>query len=182
MSTKLGIFLATLALLLLLFFCPWFHWREIAGMNTKVNANVAVVNANVAVATPSPKTASEEQKMVQVKLDEQLSGKIIEFATASDQLTDKGKAVLDGLVPILKGTTDSLEIGGHTDNAGKPAANLSLSQRRAETVKKYLVGKGLDANRFTTKGYGQEKPIADNATEEGKQRNRRIEFQVTGGK
>ena len=127
------------------------------------------------------KSLSDEQTKVQVQVNEALKGKIVEFETGRDQLTDKGKAVLDEIAPILKDTTDNLEIGGFTDNAGKPASNLSLSQRRAETVKKYLVGKGLDANRFTTKGYGQEKPIAENATEEGKQRNRRIEFQVTGG-
>lgn len=130
------------------------------------------------------KALSDEQAKVQSKLNEQLAGKIIEFETSSDQLTEKGKAVLDELAPILKDSTDKLEIGGHTDNAGKPAGNLSLSQRRAETVKKYLVSKGLDANRFTTKGYGQTKPIAgtvDKQTDEEKARNRRIEFQVLGG-
>ena len=127
---------------------------------------------------------SEEQAKVQSKLNEQLAGKIIEFETSSDQLTEKGKAVLDELATILKDSTDKLEIGGHTDNAGKPAGNLSLSQRRAETVKKYFVSKGLDANRFMTKGYGQTKPIAgtvDKQTDEEKARNRRIEFQVLGG-
>ncbi len=127
------------------------------------------------------KTLSDDQAKVQVKLNEAIAGKIVEFASGSDQLTDKGKAVLDELAPILKDSKDNLEVGGHTDNAGKPASNLDLSKRRAETVKKYLAGKGLDANRFTTKGYGQEKPIADNSTDDGKQRNRRIEFQVLGG-
>jgi OmpA-OmpF porin, OOP family len=127
------------------------------------------------------KTLSDDQTKVQVKLNEAIAGKTVEFATGSDQLTDKGKAVLDELAPILKDSTDNLEVGGHTDNAGNAAKNLDLSKRRAETVKKYLAGKGLDVNRFTTKGYGQEKPIADNATDEGKQRNRRIEFQVLGG-
>lgn len=140
--------------------------------------NSTITNA---LTVAGQKALSDEQVKTQAKLDDAIKGKIVEFATNSDQLTDKGKAVLDELAPILKGSTDNLEIGGHTDNAGKPAGNLSLSQRRADTVKKYLVGKGLNANRFTTKGYGQEKPIADNATEEGKQRNRRIEFQVMGG-
>lgn len=124
---------------------------------------------------------SEEQVKVQVKLNEAISGKIVEFETGSDQLSDKGKAVLDELAPILKESTDNLEIGGHTDNQGNAAKNLDLSKRRAETVKKFLVAKGLDANRYSTKGYGQEKPIADNNTEEGRQRNRRIDFQVLGG-
>ncbi len=127
------------------------------------------------------KALSEDQAKVQVKLNEQLAGKIVEFSSGSDQLTEKGKAVLDELAPILKGSTDNLEIGGHTDNQGNAAKNTDLSKRRAETVKKYLVTRELDASRFTTTGFGQEKPIADNNTEAGRQRNRRIEFQVTGG-
>ena len=67
------------------------------------------------------KTLSDEQTKVQVQVNEALKGKIVEFETGSDQLTDKGKAVLDEIAPILKDTTDSLEIGGYTDNAGKPA-------------------------------------------------------------
>lgn len=127
------------------------------------------------------KALTEEQAKVQIKLNEQLKGKIVEFETGSAELTDKGKQVLDGLIPIFQGSTDSMEIGGHTDNQGNAAKNMTLSQQRADTVKKYFIGKGLDEKRFSTKGYGQDKPIADNNTPEGKQRNRRIEFQVTGG-
>lgn len=147
----------------------------------KALPNTTITNA---LTVAGQKALSDEQVKVQSKLNEQLTGKIVEFETASDQLTDKGKAVLDELAPILQGSTDKLEVGGHTDNAGNAARNLSLSQRRAETVKKYLVGKGLDANRFTTKGYGQTKPVAgtvDKQTDEEKARNRRIEFQVLGG-
>lgn len=130
------------------------------------------------------KALSEEQAKVQVKLNEAIAGKVIEFESGKADLTENGKKVLDELAPILKDSTDNLQIDGHTDNAGKPATNLSLSQRRAETVKTYLVSKGLDTKRFTTKGFGQEKPIAgtiQSQTDEEKARNRRIEFQVTGG-
>lgn len=125
---------------------------------------------------------TEDQAKTQAKLNEAIAGKIVEFESGKDVLTDKGKAVLDELAPIFKGTTDKMEVGGHTDSDGNDASNMNLSQRRAETVKKYLADKGLDAARFTTKGYGETKPIADNKTPEGKQRNRRIEFQVMGGK
>ncbi len=144
-----------------------------------VPSNVTINN----LLTISGQTAlSEQQAIVQVKLNEAIAGKVVEFETGSDQLTDKGKAVLDALAPILKDSTENLEIAGNTDNQGNAKKNSDLSKRRAETVKKYLIGKDLNGDRFSTKGYGQEKPIADNNTEDGRQRNRRIDFQVLGGK
>lgn len=68
-----------------------------------------------------------------------------------------------------------IEISGHTDNRGIAADNLKLSQARANSVKTYLVRKGIGANRIIAKGYGDAKPIADNASEEGRQKNRRTE-------
>ena len=72
-----------------------------------------------------------------------------------------------------------VEIGGHTDSDGSAKSNLKLSQGRAESVKAWLVAKGIDASRISTKGYGEDKPISDNKTKEGKQKNRRIEFTRT---
>ena len=69
-----------------------------------------------------------------------------------------------------------LEIQGHTDNKGSSAANLKLSKNRAEAVKTYLVSKGIDTNRFKTEWFGSKKPIADNNTEVGRQKNRRVEL------
>ncbi|MDP2363752.1 MAG: OmpA family protein [Ignavibacteria bacterium] len=73
----------------------------------------------------------------------------------------------------------SVEIGGHTDSDGSAKSNMKLSEGRSESVKAWLVSKGIDASRITTKGYGEDKPIADNKTKEGKQKNRRIEFTRT---
>lgn len=73
-----------------------------------------------------------------------------------------------------------VQVDGHTDNVGKPEANLKLSQERAEAVVKYLVDKkGVDAKRLSAKGFGDAQPIADNKTKKGQAKNRRVDFTVT---
>lgn len=74
--------------------------------------------------------------------------------------------------------TVKVEISGHTDNSGSQEYNLSLSEKRAQSVFDYLVAHGVDDARLKAKGYGASQPIADNGTEEGRQKNRRIEFKV----
>ena len=73
-----------------------------------------------------------------------------------------------------------VRIGGYTDNTGDPAANLQLSQQRADNVMGEISRLGVDPSRMSAKGYGEENPIADNSTEEGRQKNRRISLRVTG--
>lgn len=84
---------------------------------------------------------------------------------------------LNAIVKFLTETPGTrFEIGGHTDADGADAANLTLSQKRADAVKTQLVNMGVDAARLTAKGYGKTKPMADNATFVGKAQNRRVEF------
>ena len=71
-----------------------------------------------------------------------------------------------------------IEVQGHTDATGGAAVNRKLSQARAESVLKYLVGKGIAKKRLQAKGYGPDVPIADNATPEGQEQNRRVEFKI----
>ena len=71
-----------------------------------------------------------------------------------------------------------VEISGHTDDRGKRDKNLGLSQDRADAVKQYMVDKGIDAGRITTRGAGPDEPIGDNKTKAGRQQNRRIEFKL----
>jgi OOP family OmpA-OmpF porin len=71
-----------------------------------------------------------------------------------------------------------IEIAGHTDNVGKESDNLKLSQQRAETIRNYLIKKGIQAGRLVAKGYGSAQPVADNGTDEGRQLNRRTEVTV----
>ena len=79
---------------------------------------------------------------------------------------------------LIKKPTWKLEITGHTDNAGDDDSNLILSKKRAEAVKTYLVGKGIDTSRFVILYFGESKPIADNSTAEGRAKNRRVEMKI----
>lgn len=115
---------------------------------------------------------------LQARLDEQLHGKIVEFDSDSANLTAQGRAVLDEVAVILREKPGRVEIGGHTDSTSTTEHNLELSRSRADAVRDYLVGRGLSKNRFETVGYGETRPIASNATPEGRQHNRRTEFQV----
>lgn len=101
----------------------------------------------------------------------------VNFESGSAVLTPDSYRVLDEVVRSLMAKPDvKVEILGYTDNVGKASFNLGLSERRAEAVKQYLVNAGVDAARVTTKGYGEENPVAGNTTPEGRAQNRRIEF------
>lgn len=80
------------------------------------------------------------------------------------------------MAEILKSRAYKIEISGHSDNTGTDELNDRLSQQRAEAVRNYLIGKGIAAETMTAKGYGKRKPIADNDTEEGRKKNRRVEI------
>ena len=96
-------------------------------------------------------------------------------------LKPEGKAKLDDLVGKVKGINLEVIIAvGHTDSVGSDAYNQKLSVRRAESVKAYLVSKGIEQNRVYTEGKGEKQPIASNATAEGRAKNRRVEIEVVG--
>jgi OOP family OmpA-OmpF porin len=75
--------------------------------------------------------------------------------------------------------TIKVEIQGHTDSQGRESTNLKLSQKRAESVRTYLIKKSVGSERMTAKGYGKTVPIADNRTSAGRAQNRRVEFVIT---
>ncbi|HUP90883.1 MAG TPA: OmpA family protein, partial [Solimonas sp.] len=78
---------------------------------------------------------------------------------------------------MLKSAPDlKLEVGGHTDNVGQPAANQKLSEARAQAVQAALVAQGIAAARLSAKGYGDTRPVADNRSEDGRAKNRRVEL------
>ncbi|MDO8375325.1 MAG: OmpA family protein [Polaromonas sp.] len=96
-------------------------------------------------------------------------------------LKPEGKAKLDDLVGKIKGINLEVIIAvGHTDAVGSDSYNQKLSVRRSESVKSYLVSKGIEKNRVYTEGKGEKQPVADNKTSEGRAKNRRVEIEVVG--
>ncbi|ENW91767.1 OmpA family protein [Acinetobacter dispersus] len=109
-----------------------------------------------------------------------LNLQIINFATGSNQIPDENKAILDKAATLLKTAKDAkLTVAGYTDSTGNADSNKALSQKRAQAVVDYIVSQGVDAAQLTAVGHGADNPVADNATEEGRFKNRRIEFSVT---
>jgi len=121
-------------------------------------------------------------KVVLTKEEEEVINKVfknLEFETGKAVIRSTSFGALDELSELLKKKPNfKLLVDGHTDNVGKAAPNMKLSQNRAASVKTYLANKGIAESRITAKGYGLTKPIASNKTPEGRQKNRRVEFTI----
>jgi outer membrane protein OmpA-like peptidoglycan-associated protein len=114
---------------------------------------------------------------VQVAVGASIILKGVTFESGKAVLTPSSTDTLDRVYLVLSENPDvTVEIQGYTDNTGKKATNMKLSQDRANAVRTWLVNKGIAADRLTAKGFGPENPIAPNTTKEGKAQNRRIEF------
>ena len=116
--------------------------------------------------------------------DEALAGlqaeREIEFSTGSSELTDESRSLIEQVPGLLDVCPENLRIhvAGYTDNVGQPMANLRLSRRRAASVIDALVAAGVAPARVISHGYGEQNPVADNETEEGRAQNRRIELSL----
>lgn len=108
-----------------------------------------------------------------------LNMQIINFDSGSAEIPELNKSVLTQAAVLIQRVPDvHVTIIGHTDAEGDAVMNKTLSQQRAQAVAEYFIHQGVERNKMTVQGYGEEQPIADNATEEGKFNNRRIEFKV----
>ena len=129
---------------------------------------------------------SDTQTNVTVNVDPQLSQDSIdantllnlqiEYATGISEVPDAVKLILNQIADILKNDLNQVSINGHTDNVGNPEENKVLSLARADKIKSYLVSQGVDLGQLKSSGFGDTKPIADNNSDVGKAKNRRIEF------
>lgn len=177
---------ALLALGLLLFL------RGRTARNAVDTATTAARNAVSNVTLPGGATISVPQGSINYNLAQFLgdaSASVpktfvfdhLNFVSGSTQLTPESDVTVNDLAQVLKAYPNAqVQLAGHTDNTGSPQANQTLSSDRANAVKGMLVNQGVNADRITTAGYGQDRPVASNDTEEGKARNRRLELTVTG--
>ena len=124
------------------------------------------------------KGCPEVKREVRNLLKKAMSG--IQFENGKATIKKSSYKILDDIAKIfIANPTYLVEVQGHTDNVGKYEYNIDLSERRAQSVRTYLINKGVPAERLTAHGYGPDKPIADNKTKEGRAKNRRVEFNIT---
>ena len=164
--------------LIAIFFIGYWIWNSRQAASNAVfsiedQVKMATSKATAALAALKPGFTAQD-------LASALNINIINFPSGSAQIPADGTVFLSKAASAMKmapsGTV--LEIDGYTDNTGDPSSNLSLSQQRADAVRTYLIEQGVDANSLVAKGFGDTKPLAPNDTDEGKFRNRRIEFVI----
>ncbi|MGB5409844.1 MAG: OmpA family protein [Thiogranum sp.] len=147
-----------------------------AGQPASTPAGSDATPKTEAPAAGSADSPSKDSNAVSLN-DNPVSLQGVKFRYNSYELTDESRAILDQVAVALRKQTHVLhEVAGHTDSQGDPAYNLRLSQRRAETVRKYLISRGVDAGNLKAHGYGGLQPIADNSTWAGLVSNRRVEL------
>ncbi len=104
----------------------------------------------------------------------------VQFKVGSAELLEVSFPLLNEVANMMKENPqlEIIQVEGHTSSEGGVAVNKKLSQARAESVRKYIISQGIAAKRLVAKGFGPERPIADNATDAGKEQNRRVEFNI----
>lgn len=130
---------------------------------------------------PVPVIEKKEEKIVITEEDNRIVKEAIqnlEFDFAKASIKPHSYPALDRVADLLKRKNLNLKLSGHTDNVGSKTRNLALSRERAESVKSYLVEKGVNASKIEAVGYGMSQPIASNKTAAGRQKNRRVEFTI----
>ena len=122
-------------------------------------------------------------KGVEIKKDQIVISDKILFDTGRATIKPVSHAILDAVVAVLRDYPKiTIRIEGHTDSQGSNSLNQRLSERRAKSVRAYLAGQGIDEERMTFEGFGEDRPIDTNRTRTGRANNRRVEFHITGGR
>jgi len=131
-----------------------------------------IVTADVPEAPPPPAPPPPKEQIV--------VRDAIHFDTNLDTIKKESLAILDDVATQISSHPELIKIRveGHTDNVGKSSDNLSLSRRRAASVRSYLITRGIDAERLLAEGYGDSNPIATNSDEVGRAKNRRVAFTI----
>ncbi len=144
-------------------------WAEVACDNGRYALTI-VEKEGMAQVISAGEMQSALEKQGFIALD-------IHFDTGKATIKPESQPIVDQIVVLLKGNPVlKVSVEGHTDNVGTPAANKALSDARAKSVADAIVKRGVDAMRLVAAGFGQERPVADNRTEEGRAKNRRVEL------
>lgn len=122
---------------------------------------------------------AEEDDFIASEPEERWVLQGVNFRSGSSTLTNSSYSILYEAVDVLKQNPGMrVEIQGHTDSTGPAGFNLRLSERRAQSVKNFLVANGISGTRLVVRGYGETMPVGNNYTDEGRRMNRRIEFKI----
>lgn len=157
-----------------------YSWRAVAPNFIAEGENVDLTDSTADGKSKSFSDINNKSlKMIPIEEGQIVRLNNIFFATGKSTLNPESYPELNRIaITMTENKAMFIELGGHTDNVGSDESNLKLSQDRADTVREYLIGKGVEPDRVASKGYGETVPVAKNDTPEGQQRNRRVEFKI----
>jgi OOP family OmpA-OmpF porin len=129
---------------------------------------------------PPPEPPPEPPKRVELKQDKIQINEKVQFEYNSSKILEESHSLLDEVASVIKENDfiKKIQVEGHASSEGADDYNMRLSDARAKAVREYLVGAGVPADKLVAKGFGETKPIVSNDTEEGREQNRRVEFNI----
>lgn len=144
-----------------------------------IGSNKDYSSFDIPLLPPGQEFKSESVITIQFEPSKQFTLDNVHFDSGKSTLRKESFKELDEMVEYMNARPgEKIEIAGHTDNIGSDESNLKLSQERAEAIRTFLVSKGIKAEKIAAKGYGASQPVADNSTEQGRQKNRRTEVRI----
>ena len=155
--------------------------KRVSGPETFIPANTDLDNDGVHNSRDKCPATKENTPVDKngCKLPKIISLEGVRFATGSDKLIGNSTGILDSVAKrLIEYNRVKIEVSGHTDSQGTDAINQTLSYKRAQAVKSYLIKKGIPAASLTAKGYGESQPVADNDTPQGRAANRRVDLNL----
>ncbi|TLU89536.1 OmpA family protein [Dyadobacter sediminis] len=156
-----------------------YSWRAVAPDFIAEGENIDLTDSTNNGEKGFKEIANKSLKLIPIEEGQIVRLNNIFFATGKSTLNSESFPELNRIaLSMTENKTLTIELGGHTDNTGSDEFNLKLSQDRADSVREYLIGKGIEPDRVASKGYGETVPVAKNDTPEGQQRNRRVEFKI----